>query len=290
MSITLRKVETDNTTTEIIDHITNSSVHRWTQRKINFQAIKSGYMSYFDFQRASAIVPLFGIDVITICQGRCSFFLLLSCTCSGLLLCDSESETTMTLAMESSTITTDKSKIISDETTTLSLYTASTTILLTTVMSTVITQNIASITANKIVDTPPTQKPSSSIPTSTKAITPKVPSNPALTNIPIEISTTAKITSTQLNPTSKSTSRTTLTTSDSFGDKEINNNPFDKTFVIVLSTAIPAVLIAIVVTGILVKKRTARSVPSDVSQPSTHKDNRKKMFIELEELSQSGVF
>ncbi|CAF3340044.1 unnamed protein product [Rotaria socialis] len=157
-------------------------------------------------------------------------------------------------------------------------------------MSTVITQNIASITANKIVDTPPTQKPSSSIPTSTKAITPKVPSNPALTNIPIEISTTAKITSTQLNPTSKSTSRTTLTTSDSFGDKEINNNPFDKTFVIVLSTAIPAVLIAIVVTGILVKKRTARSVPSDVSQPSTHKDNRKKMFIELEELSQSGVF
>ncbi|CAF5062137.1 unnamed protein product, partial [Rotaria socialis] len=33
--------------------------------------------SYFDFQRASAIVPLFGIDVITICQGRCS------CTTNG---------------------------------------------------------------------------------------------------------------------------------------------------------------------------------------------------------------
>ncbi|CAF3779378.1 unnamed protein product [Rotaria socialis] len=41
MSIKLRKVEVDSTT-EIIDYVTNSSFNGWTQRKINFQAKKSG--------------------------------------------------------------------------------------------------------------------------------------------------------------------------------------------------------------------------------------------------------
>ncbi|CAF2109069.1 unnamed protein product [Rotaria magnacalcarata] len=44
MSIKLRKVEVDSTT-EIIDHVTNSSFNGWTQQKINFQARKSGYMA-----------------------------------------------------------------------------------------------------------------------------------------------------------------------------------------------------------------------------------------------------
>ncbi|CAF3747641.1 unnamed protein product, partial [Rotaria magnacalcarata] len=64
-------VEVDSTT-EIIDHVTNSSFNGWTQRKVNFQAKKSGYMIYFDFQRTDPKAPLFGIDEISIQQGFCS--------------------------------------------------------------------------------------------------------------------------------------------------------------------------------------------------------------------------
>ncbi|CAM4850426.1 unnamed protein product, partial [Rotaria magnacalcarata] len=105
MSIKLRKVEVDSTT-EIIDHVTNSSFNGWTQQKINFQARKSGYMIYFDFQRISAAAPLFGIDEISIKQGFCFNESVIVTTTnvvskSTVPIRTTESETSMTITMES---------------------------------------------------------------------------------------------------------------------------------------------------------------------------------------------
>ncbi|CAM4829136.1 unnamed protein product [Rotaria magnacalcarata] len=121
MSITLRKVENDSTT-EIIDRVTNSSLNGWSQRKIDFQARQSGYMIYFDFQKTIGVLPSFGIDEISMHQGRCSDAYITQSTTnevstSTVYIPTTESETSMVITMESSTITTtDKSTIISEET------------------------------------------------------------------------------------------------------------------------------------------------------------------------------
>ncbi|CAF4838663.1 unnamed protein product, partial [Rotaria socialis] len=117
MSITLRKVENDSTT-EIIDSVTNSPFNGWTQQKIDFQARQSEYMIYFDFQKTIGILPSFGIDEISIHQADA--YITQSTTnevsTSTVSMPTTESETSMAITMESSTITTNTSTIISEET------------------------------------------------------------------------------------------------------------------------------------------------------------------------------
>ncbi|CAM4971530.1 unnamed protein product [Rotaria socialis] len=77
--------------------------------------------SYFDFQRIGAVASLFGIDEISIQQGFCSNVSVTVTTVNGVSkstipIRTTESETSMTITMESPIITTDKSTIISDET------------------------------------------------------------------------------------------------------------------------------------------------------------------------------
>ncbi|CAF3726604.1 unnamed protein product [Rotaria socialis] len=77
-------------------------------------------MSYFDFQRIGAVASLFGIDEISIQQGFCSNVSVTVTTVNGVSkstipIRTTESETSMTITMESPIITTDKSTIISDE-------------------------------------------------------------------------------------------------------------------------------------------------------------------------------
>ncbi|CAM4966162.1 unnamed protein product [Rotaria socialis] len=120
MSITLRKVENDSTT-EIIDSVTNSPFNGWTQQKIDFQARQSEYMIYFDFQKTIGILPSFGIDEISIHQGLCSDAYITQSTTnevstSTVSIPTTESETSKAITMESSTITTNTSTIISEET------------------------------------------------------------------------------------------------------------------------------------------------------------------------------
>ncbi|CAF4079301.1 unnamed protein product [Rotaria magnacalcarata] len=245
MSITLRKVENDSTT-EIIDRITNSSFNRWSQRKIDFQARESGYMIYFDFQQTIGILPSFGIDEISIHQGVCSDAYITQSTTnevstSTVPTITTESETTVAITMESPIITIDESKIISEETITSSFTT--------------VIPLTSFETTDKALDTSSTRE----------------------TTMAIQASTTAIITST-------STSTTALTTtSNSLGGKG-NNNSFKKTLIISLSTAIPGVLIISIVIGVLVKKRAARGVLDDVVHRLTNIKKRKKNFVELDQM------
>ncbi|CAF3396887.1 unnamed protein product [Rotaria socialis] len=242
MSITLRKVENDSTT-EVIDSVTNSLFNGWAQRKIDFQARQSEYMIYFDFQKTIGILPSFGIDEISIHQADA--YVTQSTTnevsTSTVSIRTTESETSMAITMESSTITADESTTISEETVTSSF-------------TTVITP-VSSETTNKTLDTSSTRE----------------------TTMPIQTSTTARITST-------STSTTTLTTTSNSLDDKGNNNSFKKTLTISLSIAISAVFIISIGIGILVTKRAARRVPDDGSRRLTNIKKRKKNFVELDRI------
>ncbi|CAM4942924.1 unnamed protein product, partial [Rotaria socialis] len=281
MSITLRKVENDSTT-EVIDSVTNSLFNGWAQRKIDFQARQSEYMIYFDFQKTIGILPSFGIDEISIHQGLCSDAYVTQSTTnevstSTVSIRTTESETSMAITMESSTITADESTTISEETVTsvtsstntntgeitsssstmtITQTTSTTTYPVISTMSftTVITP-VSSETTNKTLDTSSTRE----------------------TTMPIQTSTTARITST-------STSTTTLTTTSNSLDDKGNNNSFKKTLTISLSIAISAVFIISIGIGILVTKRAARRVPDDGSRRLTNIKKRKKNFVELDRM------
>ncbi|CAF4734827.1 unnamed protein product [Rotaria socialis] len=278
MSITLRKVENDSTT-EVIDSVTNSLFNGWAQRKIDFQARQSEYMIYFDFQKTIGILPSFGIDEISIHQADA--YVTQSTTnevsTSTVSIRTTESETSMAITMESSTITADESTTISEETVTsvtsstntntgeitsssstmtITQTTSTTTYPVISTMSftTVITP-VSSETTNKTLDTSSTRE----------------------TTMPIQTSTTARITST-------STSTTTLTTTSNSLDDKGNNNSFKKTLTISLSIAISAVFIISIGIGILVTKRAARRVPDDGSRRLTNIKKRKKNFVELDRI------
>ncbi|CAF4594180.1 unnamed protein product [Rotaria socialis] len=284
MSITLRKVENDSTT-EVIDSVTNSLFNGWAQRKIDFQARQSEYMIYFDFQKTIGILPSFGIDEISIHQADA--YVTQSTTnevsTSTVSIRTTESETSMAITMESSTITADESTTISEETVTsvtsstntntgeitsssstmtITQTTSTTTYPVISTMSftTVITP-VSSETTNKTLDTSSTRE----------------------TTMPIQTSTTARITST-------STSTTTLTTTSNSLDDKGNNNSFKKTLTISLSIAIPAVFIISIGIGILVTKRAARRVPDDGSRRLTNIKKRKKNFVELDRMLISKIY
>ncbi|CAM4971526.1 unnamed protein product [Rotaria socialis] len=107
-----------------IDSTYDCSMQMSTQFLLKLEQVGSmEYMtnSYFDFQRIGAVASLFGIDEISIQQGFCSNVSVTVTTVNGVSkstipIRTTESETSMTITMESPIITTDKSTIISDET------------------------------------------------------------------------------------------------------------------------------------------------------------------------------
>ncbi|CAF4474147.1 unnamed protein product, partial [Rotaria magnacalcarata] len=129
---------------------------------------------YFDFQRISAVAPLFGMDEISIQQGFCFNESVIVTTTnvvskSTVSIRTTESETSMTITMESPIVinyTTDKSTIISEET----ISSLSTAVMLSTIFNVI---NSSTTTMEIIADASEKTTTSKSIPTgiSTSIIT-----------------------------------------------------------------------------------------------------------------------
>ncbi|CAF1060390.1 unnamed protein product [Adineta ricciae] len=155
--ITVRKIETVDGSS-VIDTVTNSSQNGWIERRVSFNAARTGYKIYFDLERVSGPIlsqSYIAIDEISIHQDDCS---RVTTTLSTTIKTTSTSTTTATTSTSTTTATTSTS-------TTTATTSTSTTTATTRSSSKTTTTSTSTIATLTLVTTSPTTIATTQVPT-----------------------------------------------------------------------------------------------------------------------------
>ncbi|CAF1111175.1 unnamed protein product [Adineta ricciae] len=324
--ITVRKIETIGGSS-VIDAVTDSSQNGWIERRVSFNAARTGYKIYFDLERVSGPIlsqSYIAIDEISIHQDDCS---RVTTTLSTTIKTTSTSTTTTT---RSSSITTTTSTstvaaltLVTTSPTTITATKIPTTlpIVQTTIstMFTTMTESIATtsstILESVITNTEITITPSTPTEISTMlstVTTSRVTQSSTILTTPITLTdylTTAKtsipLSTTPVSqfsyiPTTVSTTSTRPATSSTVQlittiSQDNDKDSSDKTLILALSIAIPSLFIVAAVSitvWIKASMSAGTGLLGSAVQPFTNiaKHNELSTFVEMDELSESHHF
>ncbi|CAF1277819.1 unnamed protein product, partial [Adineta steineri] len=247
-TITVIKEET-NGKNETIDSVTSTAINGWIKRQVPFFALESNYKIFFDIQRRSGTVnPFAGIDELSIYQGNCS-------------------EDTLTTELTSMTT-------IKDTTFTTSMHLETTTAQSTSII--ILTSSAPAMTTDNMSETKSSiESTSNTLPTTVISPSMTTASHTTTKTLPTVDSTQEEIHSSTTSQTTLSTryenSTITIitiaslppieTTSITITNTLTNNvNPSKETYIIVLSTVIPTVVILLAIGIVWWKKSSSKSI------------------------------